>query len=81
MGSFPSFTSSIFGIKHSGENYGYVMFGLVIATFGAPAIVSTITASGLGMNVVFLIGMLFAVAALISLQFLKKELRREDSCL
>ena len=78
MGSFPSFTSSIFGIKHSGENYGYVMFGLVIATIGAPAIVSTMTANGAGMNAVFLIGMCFAAAALISLQLLKKELKKTE---
>lgn len=76
MGSFPSFTSSIFGIKHSGENYGYVMFGLVIATIGAPAIVSTMTANGAGMNAVFLIGMCFAAATLISLQLLRRELKK-----
>ena len=29
MGSFPSLTSSIFGMKHTGENYGFVMFGIV----------------------------------------------------
>ena len=27
MGSFPSFTSSLFGIEHTGENYGFVMPG------------------------------------------------------
>lgn len=78
MGSFPSFTSTIFGLKHSGENYGYVMFGLVIATIGTPAIVSTMTKNGVGMNVVFLIGMCFAAAALISLQLLKKELKKTE---
>ena len=40
MGSFPSFTSSIFGMEHTGENYGFVMLGIVIATCGGlfPAI-------------------------------------------
>ncbi len=28
MGSFPSLTSSVFGIRHAGENYGFVMLGI-----------------------------------------------------
>ncbi len=74
MGSFPSFTSSIFGIEHSGENYGFVMFGIVLATFGAPAITGLITGSGYGMETVFAIGTGFAVIALICMQLLKREL-------
>jgi len=76
MGSFPSFTSSVFGIEHSGENYGFVMFGIVIATFGAPAIASLITGKGYGMRMVFAVGVVFAVLAFVCLQLLDRELKR-----
>lgn len=74
MGSFPSFTSSIFGIKHSGENYGYVMFGIVIATFGAPAVTEFVSGQGFGMKTVFMIGMISAAAAFVCLTVLGKIL-------
>lgn len=74
MGSFPSFTSSIFGMKYSGENYGYVMFAIVIATFGAPAITSLVKGKGFAMQNVFLIGMCCAIVAFIFLKMLKREL-------
>ena len=73
MGSFPSFTSSIFGIKHSGENYGYVMFGIVIATIGAPALTGFMTGRGLQMQ------MVFAVVSLVCLSFLEKELKKMNN--
>lgn len=76
MGSFPSFTSSVFGIGHSGENYGFVMFGIVIATFGAPAITGMLTGKGYGMQMVFAVGVVFAVLAFICLQMLDRELKR-----
>lgn len=76
MGSFPSFTSSVFGIEHSGENYGFVMFGIVIATFGAPVITSLITGKGYGMRMVFAIGVVFAAIAFVCLQMLGRELKR-----
>lgn len=50
MGSFPSLTSSIFGMKHTGENYGFVMFGIVFATFGAPAISGLVSSNGYELN-------------------------------
>ncbi|MBS6196375.1 MAG: MFS transporter [Clostridiales bacterium] len=76
MGSFPSFTSSIFGMEHSGENYGYVMFGIVIATIGAPLLTGMVTGQGYGMRIVFAIGTGFAVAAFICMTILKRELGR-----
>ena len=79
MGSFPSFTSSIFGIKHSGENYGYVMFGIVIATIGAPALTGFMTGRGLKMQMVFAVGAGFAVIALVCLSFLEKELKKMNN--
>ena len=79
MGSFPSFTSSIFGIKHSGENYGYVMFGIVIATIGAPALTGFMTGRGLKMQMVFAVGAVFAVVSLVCLSFLEKELKKMNN--
>ncbi len=76
MGSFPSFTSSVFGMAHSGENYGYVMFGIVIASFGAPAITGLVTGMGYGMQGVFLIGAAFAAMAFASLLMLERELKK-----
>ena len=55
MGSFPSLTSNIFGMEHSGENYGYVMLGIAVATLGAPAITNTVLGRGYDINVVFTI--------------------------
>lgn len=75
MGSFPSFTSSIFGLEHTGENYGFVMFGVVGATLGAPALTSLITGMGYSMNAVFALGAVFAVIAFVSLILLQRELK------
>lgn len=74
MGSFPSLTSSIFGMKYTGENYGFVMFGMVMATFGAPAISGLVSSSGYGMRVVFVIGAAFAVIAFVCLTLLERNL-------
>lgn len=75
MGSFPSFTSAIFGVKNTGENYGFVMIGIVLATFGAPLISEVVQQKGYGMNVVFGIGAGFAVAAFVCLLLLGKNLK------
>lgn len=77
MGNFPSFTSSIFGIEHTGENYGFVMFGVVFATFGAPMVSSLIKQLGYEMNVAFAIGAIFSIASLICLTLLGKRLKKE----
>ena len=77
MGSFPSLTSSVFGMKHTGENYGFVMFGIVFATFGAPAISGLVSNKGYEMNVVFGIGAVFAVIAFVCLTLLGRNLVQE----
>ena len=79
MGSFPSLTSSIFGMKHTGENYGFVMFGIVFATFGAPAISGLVSSKGYEMNVVFGIGAVFAVIAFVCLTLLGRNLVKEHA--
>ena len=79
MGSFPSLTNSIFGMKHTGENYGFVMFGIVFATFGAPAISGLVSSNGYEMNVVFGIGAVFAVIAFVCLTLLGRNLVKEHA--
>mgnify|MGYP004617875403 CR=1 FL=1 len=75
MGSFPSFTSSVFGVKNTGENYGFVMIGIVLATFGAPVISGIVQQKGYGMNVVFGIGAGFAAVAFVCLWLLGRNLK------
>ena len=64
-------------MKHTGENYGFVMFGIVFATFGAPAISGLVRGNGYGMNVVFGIGAVFAVIAFVCLTLLGRNLVKE----
>ncbi|MEG1290772.1 MAG: MFS transporter [Lachnospiraceae bacterium] len=78
MGSFPSFTSAIFGIEHSGENYGFVMFGIVFATIGAPVITNAVIGNGYDIRVVFAMGTVFAALAFLSITFLQKELKKQN---
>ena len=77
MGSFPSLSSSIFGMEHSGENYGYVMFGIAVATLSAPAITNTVLGNGYDINAVFASGAFSAALALISLILLEREIKKE----
>lgn len=77
MGRFPSLASSIFGMEHSGENYGYVMFGIIVATLGAPVITNTVLNTGFDMNAVFGIGAVCGAAALAFLLLLEGELKKE----
>lgn len=77
MGSFPSLASSIFGMEHSGENYGYVMFGIIAATLSAPILTNAVLGAGFDINIVFGIGALCGAAALIFLLLLESELKKE----
>lgn len=76
MGSFPSFTSSIFGMKHSGENYGYVMFGIVIATISAPVLTTVLEHAGIAIKTVFIIGAVFSASAFGCLFLLRREINK-----
>lgn len=75
MGSFPSLTGSIFGLEHVGENYGYVMIGMVIAALGAPVVTNYVLKTGGSQEMIFLIGAVCAAAALGCLVLLSKELK------
>ena len=78
MGSFPSLTSSVFGIRHAGENYGFVMLGIVIATFGTPVLTRMINVGENGMRYVFAAGAVFAAAAFVFIEMLRITLNKSD---
>jgi OFA family oxalate/formate antiporter-like MFS transporter len=68
MGSFPAFTTSIFGLLHAGENYGYVMSGMIFASILA-LIISNITTT---VEDAIIIGIILEVIALFFLVSLSK---------
>lgn len=73
MGSFPSLCSELFGMEHSGENYGYVMLGIVIATLASPVITKVVMGTGLPVEAVFFIGAVSAAISLGCLMRLERE--------
>ena len=75
MGSFPSLTSSVFGLKHAGENYGIVMSGIIIVTALSPMISQTIEKVGIPVYGNFVIGLLCAFFAWICIGKLKSDVR------
>lgn len=77
MGSSPSLASSIFGLKHSGQNYGIVMFGIVVVTALSPCITNFIAAGQYPVNMTFFIGFVFSAAAFLFLTKLEKEIKNE----
>ena len=79
MGSFPSLTSSIFGMKHTGENYGFVMFGIVFCNLWRTGDLRLVSSNGYEMNVVFGIGAVFAVIAFVCLTLLGRNLVKEHA--
>ena len=76
MGSYPAFTSSIFGMKNSGQNYGLVMLGMAAASFGAPGITKIVLDSGHTMQHVFAIGIISAALSFLCLMLLDRELKK-----
>lgn len=78
MGNFPSLCSDIFGLQHSGENYGYVMIAVIAASFFSPAAAAGITGAGLPQTALFGFGWLCAVVAMLCLIALSKELKKVE---
>lgn len=76
MGNFPSLSSSLFGLRNSGENYGFVMIGIVAATFTAPAV--TALAKGWAPGSGFLIGACFAFGAVCFLILLDRTVKKRS---
>ena len=78
MGNFPSLTSMVFGLKHAGENYGYVMIGMILSALGAPLIRSGLSALGLTGAGQYFAGAAFAAAAILLLGLLEREHNKKE---
>ena len=76
MGSFPALSSSIFGLLHSGENYGYVMSGVVAATISAP-LITNVVMNGNNQNRIFWVGIGCAITGFLLITLLNRELTVE----
>lgn len=77
MGSFPSLASSIFSLKYSGQNYGIIMSGIIIANIISPVISNVAETVGASVNLIFLIGMLCSLIAFVFSIKLDKEIKQE----
>lgn len=73
MGSFPSLCSMLFGLEHAGENYGYVMIGMILSALLAPLITGALEAAGFGGARLYICSAVFAAAAVMFLAALKKR--------
>lgn len=78
MGNFPAFASSIFGLKHAGENYGYVMLGVVGANILSPLITRWVAGGPWDQTLIFIIGAGCALASLAAIVILNKEIKTEQ---
>ena len=76
MGSFPSLSSEVFGLRYAGQNYGIIMSGIIIVTITSPVISNMILIHGLSEVVRFMTGLCFAVIALGFSMLLKKEINQ-----
>ncbi len=75
MGSFPSLSSEIFGLRYAGQNYGIIMSGIVIVTIVSPVISNIVQNYGMSESVKFVLGLCFGVAAMIFSMLLKREIK------
>ena len=76
MGSFPSLSSEVFGLRYAGQNYGIIMSGIIIVTITSPVISNMILIHELSEVVRFMTGFCFAVIALGFSMLLKKEINQ-----
>ena len=56
MGSFPSLSSEVFGLRYAGQNYGIIMSGIIIVTITSPVISNMILIHELSEVVRFMTG-------------------------
>lgn len=73
MGNFPALTSAIFGLEHAGENYGFVMIGMVLGSMSAPLIRNLLLALGLTGYRLYIVGGVFAVLGMALVLALKRK--------
>jgi MFS transporter, OFA family, oxalate/formate antiporter len=77
IGQFPSLTSSLFGTKYSGGNYGMVLIGFGLAAILAPSFTAASQGLGLSDSAAFSIGAICLVLALLLLLVLTRLIRRK----
>ena len=71
MGNFPSLTSMIFGLKHAGVNYSFVMIGMILSALSAPLMTNLLQGIGMTGGALFFFGAGAAGIALVLLARLK----------
>ena len=76
MGNYPALTSAIFGLEHAGENYGFVMIGLVAGSMAAPLIRNALIGLGLSGFRLYISGAVFAALGAALVLVLKEKARR-----
>lgn len=77
MGVYPSFTSSQFGAKYSGVNYGIMFVGFNAAGLLGPIIMGNIFGNSGSYRSAFLLAMIFAMAGLL-LSFVYRGFSRKQ---
>lgn len=78
MGTFPSLTSFVFGLQHFGENYGFVMIGMILASLGAPMLRLLLEKIGISVNQTFIVGACFAFVSFQCMRLLNQELQQDN---
>ena len=73
MGSFPSLCSMLFGLLHAGENYGYVMIGMILSALLAPVITAALADVGFSGSRLYICSAVFAAFAIVFLTILQKR--------
>lgn len=71
----PSITSQIFGVEHTGENYGYLMISIIGATFLAQLINNAITV-GYNDRIAFIAGALLVLTAMVGTILLNRRRKK-----
>lgn len=74
MGSLPAIASSLFGMKHAGENYGYILLGAVMATLSA-SIISRIQIN-MEIEALFIVCLCYAILSFVMLHILSRLLNK-----
>lgn len=75
MGGFPALSSSLFGDRHAGENYGFVMAGVIAATLAAPLISAAVAGLADKSRLLFIIGLASSLIAAGFVSLLQRELK------
>ena len=78
MGCFPVISRKLYGSDNSAENYGYVMLGLLGASYLAPIITSIFNNIGLKQNSIFIFAITLAIIGLLLANILSKKIKGEE---